>query len=152
MQLANSYPLNLIFRPLAHWNGTEEGRRDEEEMLSYLPDLFLHHSNRWPDLEVRNNYLKSWDGLVPLPRERKKVSLTNQLECQDTMWHCPLDVIMLCGCEVIPSHKVRLKETIVWVIQPNFSSWFSSVSTFPPTVATSKHKTEERAPFYKPMQ
>lgn len=42
-------------------------------------------------------------------RDRREVSLTNQLECQDTMWHCPLDVIMLCGCEVISSHKVRLK-------------------------------------------
>lgn len=57
-------------------------------------------------------------------RDRREVSLTNQLERQDTMWHCPLDVIMLCGCEVISSHKVCLKEIIVWVIQTNSSSWF----------------------------
>lgn len=95
-------------------------------MMSNSPDLFLRHSNQWPDLEVRNSEnLKTWDGhSLQSARERREVSLTNQLKCQDTMWHCPLDVIMLCGCEVISSHKVCLKETIVWVIQTNSSSWF----------------------------
>lgn len=69
MQLANSHPLNLIFWLLAHWNSMEEGRRNEGEMVSYSPDLFLHHSNRWPDLEVWNNYLKPRDGLVWLNKQ-----------------------------------------------------------------------------------
>lgn len=54
-------------------------------------------------------------------------SLTNQLESQDTVWHGPLNVIMLCGSEVITSHKVCLKETIVWITQTDYSSKTCSV-------------------------
>lgn len=36
--------------------------------------------------------------------------LTNELQCQDTVWHCPLDVVVIGGCVVIPSKKVGLGE------------------------------------------
>lgn len=102
MQLANSHPLNLIFWLLAYWNGTEERRRNEGETVSYSPDLFLHHSNRWPDLEVRNNYLKPWDGLVGL---NKQSSLPWGTACRvqeiGRRCHSPINLSVKTQCGIV---------------------------------------------------
>lgn len=42
-------------------------------------------------------------------------SLTNQLQGQNTMWHCPLDIIVASGCIIISSKKVSLGEGEVFI-------------------------------------
>lgn len=37
-------------------------------------------------------------------------SLTNQLQGKNTMWHCPLDVVVASGCVIISAEKVSLGE------------------------------------------
>lgn len=43
-------------------------------------------------------------------------SLTNQLQGQNTVWHCPLDVIGASGCVIISSKKVSLGEGEVFIL------------------------------------
>lgn len=47
-----------------------------------------------------------WGG--PGCRGRPCPPLTNQLQCQDTVWHRPLDVVVARGCVIISSKKVGL--------------------------------------------
>lgn len=42
-------------------------------------------------------------------REGSEPALTNQLQGQDTMWHCPLDIVVASGCVIISGKKVGLR-------------------------------------------
>lgn len=42
-------------------------------------------------------------------RLEENPELTDQLECEDTLGHGPLDVIVLRGCEVVASQQVALR-------------------------------------------
>lgn len=42
--------------------------------------------------------------------------LTNQLQGQDTMRHCPLDIVVASGCVIISSKKVGLGEGELFIL------------------------------------
>lgn len=42
--------------------------------------------------------------------EGRALPLTNEFQRQDTVWHCPLDIVVTSGCVVISSEKVGLGE------------------------------------------
>lgn len=90
-----------------------------------LPAASLRQSSRWPDLsrERRCGWSRGEQPVVcALSTARAGgrlgglpgTALTDQLQGQDAVRHCPLDVVVASGRVIIPCEKVGLEEGSVW--------------------------------------
>lgn len=60
--------------------------------------------------QTLKNYKMVWEKHHPPFKPEEKPELTNEFECEDTLGHGPLDVIVLRCCVVVACQQIALRE------------------------------------------